>query len=83
MCYIGASLIGKRIESVSYVHIITLKKLAKEFGWKELILLVKWKKYSIINIEASNKVKPDFSYLKLHWVEKLAYSPFCSLSLSF
>lgn len=69
MCYIGASLIGKRIESVSYVHIITLKKLAKEFGWKELILLVKWKKYSIINIEASNKVKPDFSWHTWNFTE--------------
>lgn len=32
MCYIGAPLIGKNIES--YVSIITLKKLAREFGLK-------------------------------------------------
>lgn len=66
MCYIGTPLIGKNIESVPYVCIITLKKLAREFGLKELILFVKWKKYCIINIEANHKAKLRFSSLKLH-----------------
>lgn len=44
VCQAGAPLIGKNIESVSYVCIITLKKLTREFGLKELILFVKWKK---------------------------------------
>lgn len=62
----GAPLIGKNIESMSYVCIITVKKLTREFGLKELILFVKWKKHYIINIEVNNKAKLGFSSLKLH-----------------